>query len=551
METNEGGAIQTHLPCDDCGSSDALSVYSNGTYCFSCKTYSKNNEEGRVLKVKDRLDLIEGKYQALTKRGITEETCRKFHYKVGTWSGHPCHVASYYKNGVEVAQHIRTPDKQFPWTGSPDSLELFGQHLWKAQGENPRLIITEGEIDAMSISQVFNNKWAVVSIPNGASSVSKYLKQNLEFVESFDDIVLAFDADEAGQEAIEEAVGIISVGKLRILQYPDGFKDANDMLANGKGGQLVAGVFQARHYRPDGILSGKELWNFVSAPVTDGISIPYPELSHMLRGLQKGLYMFTAGSGAGKSTLVHEIGYHIMQEHEEKIGVIALEDSTQKTALRYPSLYLNKRLELDPVEPDVLREAYEKTIDNDLFYLYDHFGSLDSDNLMNKIRFMIVSLGCKYIILDHLSIVISGMQVGDERKAIDRLMTDLRSLAEETGACLLCVVHINRSGNNANEGGQISLRDLRGSGSLEQLSDAVIALERDQQSPVDANTARIRVLKNRTTGEVGVADVLTYNKDTGRLLPSWQDDFETLVESKLAYEDIKKLGEKLSNEVSI
>ena len=530
MECSEG-AIQTHLPCPDCGSSDALALYSNGTYCFSCKTYRKDEDSmtEETSKPRERLDFIDGKYQALTKRGITEETCRKFNYKVGTWSGHPCHLATYFRKGVEVAQHIRTPDKQFPWTGNPNDLELFGQHLWKAQGENPRLIITEGELDAMSISQVFNNKWAVVSVPNGASSVGKYLKQNLEFIESFDDIVLAFDNDDAGREGVEEAVKIISCGKIRVMQYEDGFKDANDMLANGKGGNIVASIFQARHYRPDGILSGGELWSYVSAPIEEGISVPYPELSHMLRGLQKGVYMFTAGSGAGKSTFVHEIGYHITQQHKLKLGVVALEDSTQKTALRYPSLYLNKRLELEQVDDEgILRDAYEATINNDRFYLYDHFGSLDSDNLMNKIRFMIVSLGCKYIILDHLSIVISGMQIGDERKAIDRLMTDLRSLAEETGACLLCVVHINRAGNNANEGGQISLRDLRGSGSLEQLSDAVIAIERDQQCLEFSNVARLRVLKNRTTGEVGLADQLTFNKDTGRLLPSWQDDFEKL-----------------------
>ncbi len=523
-----GGAIQTHLPCSDCGSSDALAVYSNGTYCFSCKTYTKGDNKDMEVQEPKRLDLIEGKYQALTKRSITEETCRKFNYKVGTWRGHPCHVASYYKNGSEVAQHIRTPDKQFPWTGEPDDIELFGQHLWTPQGENPRLIITEGEIDAMSISQVFNNKWAVVSIPNGASSVSKYIKKNLEFIESFDDIVLAFDNDEAGRQGVQEAVNLISCGKIRVMQYSDGHKDANDMLVNGKAAVLVASIFQARQYRPDGILSGEELWSYVSTPVEDGIAIPYPELNHMLRGLQKGVYMFTAGSGAGKSTFVHEIGYHIIQHHKVPLGVVALEDSTQKTALRYPSLYLNKRLELDPVDNELLRDAYEATINNDKFHLYDHFGSLDSDNLMSKIRFMIVSLGCKYIILDHLSIVISGMPIGDERKAIDRLMTDLRSLAEETGACLLCVVHINRSGNNANEGGQISLRDLRGSGSLEQLSDAVIAIERNQQHAEYGNLARLRVLKNRTTGEVGVADKLTFNKETGRLLPSWQDDFDKL-----------------------
>lgn len=523
----ESVIVKAHQPCEDCGSSDALAVYVDGTHCFSCGKTRKENYEGAVPERRIGGLLPDGELKALEKRGISLDTCKKFGYRINTWQGEPCHTAPYFKDGKMVAQHIRTSGKEFPWVGDVRELELFGQHLWRAQGEKARLIITEGEIDCMTISQTLNNTWPVVSVPNGAQSAAKFLKQNIEFIESFPDVVLAFDNDDQGRMATDQALAILSPGKVRVVKFPDGYKDANDMLKDGQGGKLVGLIFQAAPYRPDGVLVGKDLWDVVSTPIADGIDLPYPALSAMLRGLREGVFMFTAGSGVGKSTLVHEIAYNLLMEHEEPIGVVALEDSTQRTALRYPSLYLNKRLDLERVPEDTLREAFDATINNNKFYMYDHFGSLESDNLLSKIRYMTKSLGIKYIILDHISIVISGMDVPDERKAIDKLMTDLRSLAEETHACFLCVVHINRSGNNANEGGQISLRDLRGSGSLEQLSDAVIALERDQQAAgKESDYSALRVLKNRITGELGVADTLKYDKVTGRLLPSYLETFE-------------------------
>jgi twinkle protein len=528
--SQEGVLIRSHLPCEACGSSDAKAEYSTGEHCFSCGAHNFE-ESDEIPVVRPKLGLIEGIAKGLDKRGINEDTCRKFGYKIGSYRDTPAHIAPYFKDGQLVAQHLRTADKKFPWLGDSQGVELFGQNLWKAQGDNSRLIITEGELDCMSVSQVLNNRWPVVSLPSGAGSADRALRDNIEFIESFNDVVIAFDNDDAGREATDMALQIISAGKLRVVKFPEGIKDANDMVKSGKAGQLVGLIFQAAPYRPDGILNGTELWDVVSTPITDGIGLPYPMMSSMLRGLRKGIYFLTAGSGVGKSTLVHEMAYHLLMEHKEKIGVVALEDSTQKTALRYPSLYLNKRLDLESVPEEKLREAFDATINNDKFYMYDHFGSLESDNLMSKIRFMIKGMGIKYIILDHVSIVISGMDVPDERKAIDKLMTDLRSLAEETDACFLVIGHINRSGNNANEGGQITLRDLRGSSALEGLSDAVIALERDQQAEGnEGDISQIRILKNRITGDLGLADTLKYYKDTGRLLPEYLEEFELVGE---------------------
>ena len=146
--------------------------------------------------------------------------------------------------------------------------------------------------------------------------------------------------------------------------------------------------------------------------------------------------------------------------------------------------------------------------------MFDGFGSYDPDVIYNRIEYLAVGLSTKVVFLDHLSILLSGLD-GDERKTIDRTMTRLRSLVERTGIALFLVSHLHlQSDQNHEEGARVTLGQLRGSGSISQLSDCVIALERDQQSGNEHSDTTVRVLKNRYTGETGVACKLSYNLDT-------------------------------------
>lgn len=532
-----------HTPCPHCGSSDAYSVYANGSgYCFACEKYDKvaftnEDSEGEVKEQVTEIskgDFLEGVYKALPKRQIKKDTCEKYGYSVGSKAdGTNVHIAPYFIKGTLTSQHLRTQDKKFSWIGSgkgkTKELELFGQKLWEAGGK--RLVITEGEIDCLTISQVFNLKWPVVSIPSGSGSALKALKHNLEFVSSFTEVVLAFDDDEPGHKATEECVTLFSPGKAKVMSY-DGFKDANELLVN-KGSDAVANcVFRAKTYRPDGIISGTDLWEEVKKEPEQGLDIPYPKLNTMLRGLrEKKLYLFTAGSGIGKSTFVRELAYHLNMVHKWPLGIMALEESVKDSAEGLMSIYLNKPISIDRsgIFEETLKDAFDSTVGNGTVWLYNHFGSTQIDNLLSKLRFMVVGCGVKCILLDHISIVVSGLDdVGDdERKTIDRLMTKLRTLIEETGVTILAIVHLKRppgQGKSFNEGRRPSLTDLRGSGALEQLSDVVVALGRDQQGD-DPNLSTVYVLKNRPTGTTGEADELLYVSETGRLILA-PDDYK-------------------------
>lgn len=459
-----------------------------------------------------------GEAQALPKRGLTEETCRKFRYTLSEYHGQPVQIATYCdKAGNPVAQKLRFKNKDFKFIGDTKNVCLYGQHLWRDGGK--MLVITEGEIDCLSMSQAQGNRFPCVSVPTGAQGAKKAVANNLDFVESFERVVLMFDNDEVGREAAKEVANLLSVGKAAIASLP--LKDANEMLTSGRQAQLIDAMWQAKTFRPDGIIAGTDLWDLVSSDdPTTTVLYPFNGLNLKTLGMRRGeLITITAGSGVGKTQICREIAYHLLQENQS-IGYIALEESTKRTALGLMGLAVNKPLHINKegIDDDALRTAFDNTVGSGRVYLYDHFGSLATDNLLNKVRYLAKGCDVGFVILDHLSIVVSGVDDGDERKSIDIIMTKLRSLCEETGIGIILVSHLKKpSGDKGWEDGlQISLNSLRGSAGIAQLSDICIGVERNQQGE-NPDVSTIRVLKNRFTGETGIAAYVHYNKETGRM----------------------------------
>lgn len=527
-----------------CGtSSDAFAIYSDGhAHCFRCEKsfspaavrragYSDLSEEGMTENDKPTTTRqgrrgypLRGSYNALAKRRLTEETTSRWKYLVAEYNSRNVQVATYCDpSGVPVAQKLRLPDKSFIWIGERDKCApLYGMWLWGDKGK--RVIITEGEIDAMTVSQLQGHKWPVVSVPDGAPSAHKYIKKALDWLIGFDEVVLMFDNDEPGQKAVEKCVTLLPPGKAKVATLP--LKDASDMLQANRGEEVVRAVWNAREWRPDSIQNANELWDeFIRDDADFSTDWPWSGLNKKLLGLRKReLVVLTAGSGIGKSSVCRETA-HWLLKLGFKVGYIALEESNRKTLQELVSLELNRRLIKVPKEgegaipQEELRDAFDRITGTGNLYLYNHFGSLQSERLLNHMRYLVVSLGVDFLIFDHLSILVSGDDsIGDERRAIDVTMTKLRSFVEETGVGMILVSHLKRpEGKGHEEGAQTSLAQLRGSAAIAQLADAVIGLERNQQDPANANRTSLRVLKNRYTGETGPACGLLYDDETGRL----------------------------------
>ena len=530
MNTKSESTLLRHGHCTDCGSSDALGVYDDGhTFCFSCNKHTQSanpSDHQSHPQTKTAAGLIDDiTYEALAKRGLSLDTCKFWKYGTALHHGNHVQVACYYTaDGTEmVAQKVRSRGKKFSVLGDMKKAGLFGQNLWRDTGR--MVVITEGEIDALSVSQLQNNKWPVVSLQNGAAAAKKSIQRSLEWLEKFDSVVLMFDNDEAGQAAIKDCAEVLSPGKVKIARLP--LKDANEMLVAGRGKEVIDALWGAKEYRPDGIIAGVDMWEkIIAVDSTESLAYPWSGLQAKTLGLRRGeIATFTAGTGIGKSQLCREIAFKL-HEGGDTVGYVALEESVKNTAMQMMSLQLGQRLHVAraTVPQEKLKAAFDATIGSGRFFLYDHWGSTDSDNLIAKIRYLVKGCGCSTIVLDHLSIVVSGQEDGDERRIIDNTMTKLRTLVEEVQCRMLLVSHLKRPvGQGHEDGARTALSQLRGSAAIGQLSDIVVGLERDQQHPEKKNVTLLRVLKNRWTGETGEAGYLEYSTDTGRLTETFPE----------------------------
>jgi len=518
-------------PCPNCGSKDNLAVYSDGhAFCFGCSyrvpapTEKKHKRKSYYSSTPVTSPLIKFVTpKELPKRGITEETAKFFNYGIADYNGSPVQVATYEDQlGRQSAQHIRFKDKRFIWVGDCKNVQLWGQKLWRQHGSygNIFAVITEGEIDAMSISQVQGNKFPVVSLPSGAQSANKYLAANLKWLNQFNKIVLCFDSDEPGIQAAEKAIEILPAGKAAICRLPR--KDANEMLLAGEGEELKSLLWKATPVRPDSILNANDLWEELTKEGASSVCpFPYPMLDQFTRGFRKSqMITICAGSGTGKSSLCRELAHHFLK-NKLTVGYIALEESVQRTMQGILGIELNKPLHLEEQIEEVegLKSAFDKLFGTEKLFLYDHFGSMEPDRLIEQIQYMATAEGVDVVILDHLTIVISGLADVDERRAIDITCTKLRQVVESTGVAIILVSHLRRpQGVSHEQGSQVSTSDLRGSSAILQLSDLCISAERNQQGDAaERSEMQLRILKNRHTGSTGPIDKLLYDENTGRL----------------------------------
>lgn len=525
MYQNEESEFLFHTSCPSCGSSDGNAVYSNETtYCWVCRKWGRlDGSTQKPSKRRRMAGLIDaGEIKALGARKISEETCRKYGYSVGEHKGVTVQIAPYYRDRELVAQKLRTADKKFSMVGNAQDIELFGQHLWPNDGGR-RVIVTEGEIDCLTIAQAFNLKWAVVSVPNGAQGAKKALQRNLEFLERYAEIVLAFDDDKAGRAAVEECAQLFTPGKVKVMQY-GGHKDANAAAQAGLAGEIPGWVFSAVAYQPDGIVTGEDLWEEIQKPVEWGLSYPWEELTKATYGIRLNeLVALGAGTGMGKTDLFKEIITHLLMFHQQKVGLVFLEESNRDTALGIMSKHASKLFHIPDADytPEDKQKAYEETMKNGRVFMYNHFGHTDYETIKSKIRYMAVSCGCRYIFLDHVTALVSGDKDGDERKQLDYIMTDLASLVRELHINIHFISHLaTPEGKPHEEGGRVMIKHFRGSRAIGQWSSFMFGLERNQQEE-DVNerhTSLLRILKDRYTGRAtGFTMRLRYNQDTGRL----------------------------------
>lgn len=471
--------------------------------------------------------LIYGDYQPIPKRKLDEEVLRKYGYQVGEFNDRKCHIAPYYDEaGDMVAQKIRLPGKDFLTLGKIEkAMPLYGQNLCRSGGK--MIVITEGEIDAMSVTQAMGLNWPAVSLPKGAQNAPKSIAKALPFLAGFEKVVLLFDEDEHGREAVERCAMMLPPGKAFIGKLP--LKDANEMVKAGRSKELVDAVWGAREFRPETIVNLDEIMDAANEAAEWGIPWPWVNMTRVTYGIRRAaLYVWGAGTGSGKTTLMKQLMVTAMrpdlaEDHSElgieiaprKVASLFFEETPAHTLKTMGGMVLKKRVHVPGTEYDLGEHRAAMESFKGLFFPI-RLRSRKWADVEATIRYLHEAEGVEDFFIDPMTALVATAE--DERRALDGIMSELAGLAEELVVTIHLVSHLSTpDGKSHEEGGRIAEKHFRGSRAVAYWAHYMMGLERDKQDP-DCPTT-VRGLKDRLTGDaVGPFIALAYDRDSGLMV---------------------------------
>jgi twinkle protein len=485
--------IELHQPCPNpaCGSSDAYCVYGDGHgYCFSCNKATFPNKE---------FELDTFHYEYLPWRGVSKETMRFYDVKTKVdTEGKPIAIGYKYSNdSYKVRNLLKDKSVESPFTsvGDISKAGLFGRNRFAA-GSNKTVTITEGELDALSLYQVLRSP--VVSVRSISSSVMDCTLDR-SWLNSFERIYLAFDGDSPGRDGVAGVARLFDLNKVFVVKFPGADrKDPNDYIRAGEPDELASLWKHSRKYQPDNIKSTlAEFKATLSKKPEWGVPYPWPSLTEATYGMHSPeSILITALEGVGKTEICHAIEHSILVNTDHNVGSIYIEEAEKRhlealagIQLQTP-VHLPDRAVSDSQVADAIQEVVKR---DDRLFVYSHFGSDDPDAILDSIRFLVAVRDCRFIILDHISMVVSGLRNADATKALDYLSTRLQMMLMELNFCLILVSHVND--------------DLltRGSRNISKIANTWIHLTRNLKTadPLDVRTMNVSLFKNRGAWKTG------------------------------------------------
>lgn len=494
----EGPIPQYHLPCPCGRSSDAYTLYEDGHgFCYSCDKPTFSNKKDNIL---DKTTL-----EYLPFRGVSAVTMRKFGCKtVVDAEGKP--ILLGYPYGTEGAVKYRHLDqKKFFSEGEMSKTGLFGMEVFSA-GSSKAITITEGEQDALSVYEILGHP--VVSV-HSASSAKKDCAAAHSYLDSFEKIYLCFDNDEHGEKAAVAVASLFDFNKIYHVKMTK-FKDASDYLQAGAVKEFTNVWWNSKRFLPEHILSSFQEFDGILDSDTKKETFPFPfkTLQEMTYGLPLGeVVLVTAQEGVGKTEIIRAMEFKLLKETDDNIGTIHLEEdkARQLKGLAGYELGVPAHLPDSSVSSDDIKAALRRIVTrDDRLHIYSHFGSDDPDTILSMIRFMVAVCGCKYIFLDHITMVVTGLESDDERKTLDLISTRLAMMVKELNFCLVLVSHVNDDNKT------------RGSRNISKIATTWVHLDRDLEATdeITRNTTTLIVKKNRLGGRTGFAGDLYFDLET-------------------------------------
>lgn len=510
MTKTNSKVSRSRLPCPCGQSSDAYVEYDDGHgYCFGkCggRTFQNNNTGETVTDISKDIS-----YQYREDRGISVHTREKLGIVTEVAAdGRPVADIITFPNGTRQIRKFDVPKNESFRTSGPNASEptLMFMDRFPA-GSAKTVTITEGGYDAASLHQVLGPAFPVVSV-RSSSTARKDCATYVKYLDSFDRIYLALDADDPGAKASREIAQLFDFNKVFHVPLEAKWKDANGYLQAGLVSELRQAWHNSKKYLPEGIVSSLKDFKEILDDDEKRPSIPYPfaRLQEVTRGIRDGeVILITAPEGVGKTEFIRAIEYHILTTTDSAIGTIHLEEAKarQLQGLAGYDLKVPAHFEGMTSNEEILAAIGRITRDrDDRLHLYKHFGSDDPNDILNIVRFMVTACGCKYIFLDHITMLVTGREDEDERRLLDYISTRLATMAHDLRFTLFLVSHVNDNGQT------------RGSRNIGKIANTRIDLSRNtlEESDDERNKMYLSVPKNRFGAKTGQGGVLWFDEET-------------------------------------
>ena len=431
--------------------------------------------------------------------------------------GEPKRFTCTHANGSKRIRNVQ--DKSFFSSGPINEGGLFGKERFNA-GSAKAITVTEGYEDAMAVYQMLGSKYPVVSV-RSASTAKKDCKLDYEFLNSFEKIYLCFDNDEPGRKAKQDVASLFDFNKIYDVPLTK-YKDANDYLVNKESASFQNIWYNSKRFLPKGILSSFSEFDKALDEEEDQVPVatfPFPTWQSMFYGIRPEIYLVTAQEGQGKTEVFRAIENHLLESTNNKIGIIHLEEPKTRTIKGIAGYKLKLPVHLPTVEvsKEDIKKAYREAIKyDDRVHIYSRFGSDDPDVILDTIRFLVSVCDCRFIFLDHITMIVTGLEGEDERKKLDYISTKLDMMVEELRFTLFLISHINDDGKT------------RGSRNISKVAHNHVRIERNiiSSDPVERNTTICTIFKNRFGAETGPAGKLFFDKETFLLSEVSQEEID-------------------------
>lgn len=502
--------LKGKLPCPriECNSSDGYHLYEDGGYCFACGKGDRGQRKDQDQLEEYTRQEGEFTYGFEPARGLTVETMKKYQiFTKYNQDREPVEVFFPYSADKQTGKVRGFQDKKIKAVGNMREASLFGMDKFPPGSSNV-ITITEGEYDAPSIYQLTQRP--CVSVRSSVTAKAD-CKSARDYLNSFDKIILAFDADEPGQTAARKVAELFDFNKVYSVNFDHELKDANGYLQKGLADELKRAWWNHKRYMPEGVLSSFQEFDNVIDDNTFSDPLgtwPYPSLQEMTGGLRPGeATLITALEGVGKTEIIRGVEHHLLATTDHNIGIVHLEENKARTVKGLAGLHLGSPVHLPdtPVSKEEVKSALRDLVKrDDRLHVYSHFGSDDPDVILDTIRFMASACECRVIFLDHITMLATGLVEGDERKTLDYLSTKIGQMVNDLKFHLVFISHVNDDGKT------------RGSRNISKIANTRIDMHRDVESadPIVRNTTNLSISKNRFTSITGPARPLYFNPET-------------------------------------